>query len=163
MGFTMDESMVKVEFFDVKGEMHFKWYTTEAVEWLFYETNVSANSLKGYCTPEEFAKFTFNKEGKTFLSLQDALRLSLRECFKDRLNAYNGMIAVCDEPYHEHLHPIMIEWKGEDMKLNSNRRLKPCERCGKLVDLDNSEYGELQNKFLCKTCFDVVNEMGGVD
>ncbi len=80
MGYSTDDSIVRVDFFKSTG----KWYTTEAIKW----TGEYKNSL----IHKEFAKSLFN-----------ALQLD------DKTFKYNGMLAVCLEPYHEHAYPLMMQ------------------------------------------------------
>lgn len=79
MGYSDDESMVRVDFFKPSG----KWYTTEAVKW--------------------------TGEWKGTALIHDAFAQSLRGHFKDTPNRLSDMDAICLEPYHEHAHPIQIK------------------------------------------------------
>jgi len=81
MGYIEDPSMVRVDFFRGSG----KWYTTEAVKWLDWE---SKNLI------------------------YDVFRESLLEHFKNSPNRLKGMWAVCLEPYHINSHPLMMKWEG---------------------------------------------------
>lgn len=92
MGYTTDTNMVRVDFFKPGG----KWYTTEAVKWLYYDKDVLIHA---------------------------AFRKSLAEHLKNRdsgpagANTFrlSGMTAVCLEPYHEHAHPLMLpNWDGKE-------------------------------------------------
>lgn len=80
MGYTEDDSMVRVDFFKPSG----KWYTTKAIKWDRY----SMRDGNGNC---ELLSETF----KRCLDEQIGVRLS-------------GMIAVCLEPYAETSYPIML-------------------------------------------------------
>lgn len=84
MGYSENESDVRVDFFKPSG----KWYTTESVRW------------------------TGEWEGEKQL-IHDAFAKSLRDHVKDNPNRLDGMTAVCLEPYYEHSHPIMLEWRME--------------------------------------------------
>jgi hypothetical protein len=86
MGFSIDSSIVRVDFFKSTG----KWYTTEAIEWTGnYWVNDPLNpNTKGQLLIEAFAK-------------------SLRDHFKES-KTLSEMDAVCIEPYHEHSHPVCI-------------------------------------------------------
>lgn len=84
MGYSEDDSMVRVDFFKPSG----KWYTTEAVEW--------TGEYKDGLIHDEFAK-----------SLRDHF---IKTGNPDRLS---DMDAICLEPCHIHTHPIQIkagEW-----------------------------------------------------
>lgn len=77
--YSDDPQRVRVDIFKPGG----KWYTTIEVKWLRYRSG--------------------NDE-----SIHDIFRESLRkEC--NSSNAYQGMTAVCLNPYHEHAHPLMIK------------------------------------------------------
>lgn len=91
MGYTTDETMVRVDFFKSSG----KWYTTEAVKW--------TGEWKGGLVIG----------GQLIL---DAFAKSLRDHFKDQPDRLSEMDAVCLHPYHEYAHPIMFrrgEWRDE--------------------------------------------------
>ena len=62
-----------------------KWYATEAMEWRYYD-------------------------GSKYL-IHDAFL----HCLISQFNGhYQGMTAVCLEPYHEHSHPVMIhKWNEQ--------------------------------------------------
>jgi hypothetical protein len=79
MGYTDDETMVKVDFFKDTG----KWYTTEAMKW---------------------DKYTSGEDGN-YEDIKDIFKRCLRQHLKGRMN---DMIAVCIEPYHQHAHPLMV-------------------------------------------------------
>jgi hypothetical protein len=83
MGYSDDDMMVRVDFFKETG----KWYTTEAVRWLYYgiEENRSINTK----LPMEVFK------------------ASLRKHFEDQ-HRLGDMIAVCLKPTHEYSYPLMI-------------------------------------------------------
>jgi hypothetical protein len=79
MGYTTDDSIVRVDFFKPSG----KWYTTEAVKWTgFYN--------EGSLIHNEFA-------------------FSLRNHFKHSPHSLEDMDAICLEPYHQNAHPIMLK------------------------------------------------------
>jgi hypothetical protein len=80
MGFSTDESIVRVDFFKSSG----KWYTTEAVKW----TGDYYSSGGG---------------------IHEQLKKSLRDHFKGTPAAFSDMDAICLEPYHEHSHPLMLK------------------------------------------------------
>jgi hypothetical protein len=85
MGYTDDESMVRVDFFKESG----KWYTTEAVRWT---GEWGGNSV----IHEEFAK-------------------SLRDHFSKDVGSekrLSEMDAICLYPYHKNKHPIQIKKGG---------------------------------------------------
>jgi len=89
MGYTTDDSYVRVDFFKPSG----KWYTTEAVKWTGpYEGDIIAS----------FAKSLFDhlSERATQPGLQHQNHRSLR---------LEGTVAVCLEPYHSHSFPLMLE------------------------------------------------------
>jgi hypothetical protein len=96
MGFTIDESMVRVDFFKPSG----KWYTTEAVRW-------TGHYDKGLIH-REFAK-----------SLKDHLDVPGK---KRRLS---NMLAICLEPYHQHAHPIMLGVDEIDAMLADREQAAP--------------------------------------
>ena len=74
--YSNDESMVRVDFFKESG----KWYTTEAVRWIGYDTPL----------------------------IHDAFKASLKAHFGDEPRL-SGMWAVCLDPYHIHSYPLMIK------------------------------------------------------
>lgn len=82
MGYSENDSMVRVDFFKPSG----KWYETEAVKW--------------------------TGEWKSSTLIHDAFAQSLRDHFKDRPNRLSEMDAICLEPYHENSHPIQIKAGG---------------------------------------------------
>jgi hypothetical protein len=82
MGYSEDDSMVRVDFFKPSG----KWYTTEAVKW--------TGEWKG-----------------TNNLIHGAFAQSLRDHFGDTPRL-SEMDAICLEPYHEHSHPIQIKAGG---------------------------------------------------
>lgn len=87
MGYTTDDSYVRVDFFKPSG----KWYTTEAVKWTGGYSdcqliNAFAKSLKDHLS---------ERVTQPGLPRHTGLRLS-------------GMIAICLSPYHEHEVPLMI-------------------------------------------------------
>ena len=83
MGYSEDDSMVRVDFFKPSG----KWYCTETVRWLTYHS--LSSQLEGKLT-------------------HDAFREALENHFNDNPGRLRGMTAICLEPYHEHAHPISI-------------------------------------------------------
>ena len=87
MGYIDKPEMVRVDFFRPSG----KWYTTEAVEWLYYgnEPNLPENYL-----------------------IVEIFHASLRKHFEKTPGRLIGMVAVCLEPYYKHAHPVMIRWEG---------------------------------------------------
>jgi len=74
VGFCEDEDMVRVDFFRPGG----KWYTTEAVRWLYYDDG---------------------------MTVMETFKLSLKKHLNGRLD---GMTAVCLEPYHVNAYPVMV-------------------------------------------------------
>jgi len=80
MGYSVDPSYVRVDFFKPSG----KWYTTEAVKW------TGAWLGKDGDIHEQFAK-------------------SLRDHFKEHPERLCEMDAICLDPYHEFSHPIQIK------------------------------------------------------
>lgn len=76
MGYSDNPDMVRVDFFKKSG----KWYTTEAVKWIGYDTAI----------------------------IHDAFKESLREHFNGS-KRLNDMFAICLEPYHKNAFPLMIE------------------------------------------------------
>jgi len=80
MGFTINESMVRVDFFESSG----KWYATEEMYWDGF-----------YCVE-------YNKDEYLYTAFRRSLEKSFGDCFRD-------MIAVCLEPYQERAYPIMIK------------------------------------------------------
>lgn len=91
MGYTQDDSMVRVDFFNPRSGGGGKWYCTEAVKWLIYDSTHDQHGA-----PQEGGKL-----------LEDAFREALDAHFGDRPRL-NGMLAVCLEPYHQHGHPITM-------------------------------------------------------
>jgi hypothetical protein len=87
MGYSEDDSMVRVDFFKPSG----KWYTTEAVKWTG-SYSVSDMNGKGQLLHDAFAK-----------SLKDHFNGTSR---------LSEMDAICLEPYHEYSHPIQIKAGG---------------------------------------------------
>lgn len=71
--------IVRVDFFKQSG----KWHAKEGMLWDRYKS-VDSNGYE---------------------SLRDTFLRCLKNQFGDR---YNGMIAVCLEPYHEHSYPVMV-------------------------------------------------------
>ena len=97
MGYSEDESMVRVDFFKESG----KWYCAEAVKWLTYGTE---EGKKGILIHEAFVEALINHLGFE----------------RPRLN---GMTAICLEPYHQFSYPISIViggdlWKEYGQKYN---------------------------------------------
>jgi hypothetical protein len=87
MGYTIDECMVRVDFFKENG----KWYTTEAVRWI---------GEYNFGLPEyEFA-----------FSLENHL-------FKDGKYRLSDMTAVCLQPYHHNSFPLMMKVSDINMYL----------------------------------------------
>lgn len=82
MGYSADETMVRVDFFKPSG----KWYTTEAVKW----TGDYRFETRKKLIHESFAK-------------------SLRDHFQDTPNRLSDMDAICLHPYHKHEHPIQLK------------------------------------------------------
>jgi len=80
MHYSDNPAMVRVDFFKDSG----KWYTTEEMKWDRYRTN--------------------EKDG-SYEDIVETFKRCLREQFKGH---YQGMIAICLEPYHEHAHPLMV-------------------------------------------------------
>jgi len=83
MGFTEDETVVRVDFFKESG----KWYVTEAVKW------------------------TGEWESKKQL-LQDSFTQSLRDHFQNNPQRLSEMDAICIHPYFEYSFPICIRNGG---------------------------------------------------
>lgn len=81
MGYSEEDSAVRVDFFKPSG----KWYCTEAVKFIG-EWKASSDNL-----------------------IHDAFKRSLREHFKDEPGRLSDMVAVCLEPYHEYSHPLMLK------------------------------------------------------
>lgn len=79
MGYSADDTMVRVDFFKPSG----KWYTTEAVRW-------TGKFAGGSLIYEEFKK-------------------SLVDHFKSTPGRLSDMTAVCLEPHHKHSHPLMTK------------------------------------------------------
>lgn len=84
MGYTTDDSMVRVDFFKQSG----KWYTTEQMYWDRYSTR--------------------NKDGTIGELINETFERCLNKQFP---NHFTEMIAICLEPYHEHSFPLMINRK----------------------------------------------------
>jgi len=86
--YSEDPSHVRVDIFKPSG----KWYTTVEICWDRYLTY---------------------EDGK-YESIGDTFDRICRE--KGWHEVFDGMIAVCLEPYHEHAHPLMIRLgkKGGD-------------------------------------------------
>jgi|WetSurMetagenome_2_1015567.scaffolds.fasta_scaffold107942_3 hypothetical protein len=85
MGYTENDSMVRVDFFKPSG----KWYNTEAIKWdRYYSIDPKTGEL-------EFPAQT------------------LRRCLDEQLgNRLSEMIAVCLDPYCENSYPIMLMPRG---------------------------------------------------
>ena len=81
MGFSTNERMVRVDFFKPSG----KWYATEAVEWT---GEYGDHSLIHW----EYAK-----------ALHDFLTIPEQHRYR-----YQGMNAICLEPYHQNACPISL-------------------------------------------------------
>lgn len=97
MGFTMDEGMVRVDFFKLSG----KWYTTEAVKWITYWSPRS-KYLRG---------------DQTGLLIHDAFKEALKAHLwneEDQRYRLSDMEAVCLEPYHEGAFPLMMRRWADD-------------------------------------------------
>ena len=86
MGYSDDDSMIRVDFFKQGG----KWYTTEAVKW----------------TASWIGK------GPEAVHPISGLKKSLRDHFKEKPDRLSEMTAVCLDPYHEMAFPIMIKDGG---------------------------------------------------
>lgn len=82
MGYTDDETQVRVDFFKPSG----KWYCTEAIRWDRYNVRSVVNGESTYESPE------------------DTFKRCLQEQLKDRLSE---MVAVCLEPYSDMGYPLM--------------------------------------------------------
>ena len=82
MGFIVDESMVRVDFWKESG----KWYETVAIKWDRYEAEIN---------------------GEIELIHQTFRRLCLAQ--HKRL-CQEGWTATCLEPYHKDSHPISIKF-----------------------------------------------------
>lgn len=78
MGFSEDDSMVRVDFWKPSG----KWYSTVALKWDRYLT-------------------TDDKTGEVE-PIHETFKRCLEEQFGD---SFRGMRATCLEPAHEHSHP----------------------------------------------------------
>jgi hypothetical protein len=93
MGFSDDNSMVRVDFFKPSG----KWYMTEAVKW-----------TGPYHGTDEHGKITL---------LHDAFRQSLRDHLvqTDGRTRLAGMRAICLEPYHEYAVPLCFDIPEEGL------------------------------------------------
>ena len=91
MGFSTNDKMVRVDVFKESG----KWYLTTELFWDRYNSYI----------PEEDQNNEDLMAGKLVETIHDTFeRLALKQ-FAGR---YQGMIAVCLEPYHEYAHPLMI-------------------------------------------------------
>jgi len=77
MGYTADDSLVRVDFFKTTG----KWYDTVSMKWDRFR-----------CT---------DKDG-SFEDIRDTFKRCIKEQFKNR----SDMIAICLHPYHEYSHPV---------------------------------------------------------
>lgn len=107
MGYCDDPSMVRVDFFKDSG----KWYTTEAIKWLFYgnESFIKMNTahVLNYNRLEAVEAI--------YLSIHDIFALSLYNALGDRLSE---MQAICLQPYHVDEHPISTKnWKDKALFL----------------------------------------------
>lgn len=49
-----------------------------------------------------FDTYSYKEKGET-------IHETFRRCMKDQINRYEGMTAICLEPYHESAHPLMIK------------------------------------------------------
>lgn len=84
MGFTVNENMVRVDFWKPSG----KWYDTVELEWDNYGS-------REYKIGDELIHDTF------------------RRCLKEQFSGhYKGMLATCLEPYHINSHPISTIHEG---------------------------------------------------
>jgi len=94
--YSEDPSNVRVDIFRPSG----KWYTTIELKWDRY----------------------FADEDGTHEYIVDTF---IRLCREKGLDTqFEGMIAVCLEPYHEHAHPLMISLtKGGDETRKCNKQL----------------------------------------
>ncbi|MFO7819748.1 MAG: hypothetical protein R6V17_05860 [Halanaerobacter sp.] len=79
MGYSDDDSMVRVDFFKPTG----KWYATEAIQWRGYGGDLY----------DEFK-----------ISLSKALWEEEQKRYRMR-----GRIAVCLKPYNVHSYPLMVQ------------------------------------------------------
>ena len=80
MGYSIDSSKVRVDFFKESG----KWYTTIELEWDRWSMKLPDGST-------ELVDETFER------------------CLDEQLEGrFKGMIAVCLEPYHENAFPLMV-------------------------------------------------------
>lgn len=91
--------MTKVTFWSIRSkggtdsDMRGKWSTQEAVKWLTWKSKEPQR-------PED-----------TGLFIHDAFREALG-AHKD-IKRLGHTIAICEEPYHEHAHPIMLHLVGD--------------------------------------------------
>lgn len=83
MGYTTDETQVRVDFFKPSG----KWYCTESLRWDRYATQTIVGGIVTYESPE------------------NTFRRCLQEQFGDRLIE---MTAVCLEPYSDPAYPLLV-------------------------------------------------------
>lgn len=87
MGYTEDETMVRVDFFRDSG----KWYCTEAVKWHTFGT----------------------EKGKEGVLIHDAFVEALVKHLGFKNPRLNRMTAICLEPYHQHGHPLSLVIGGD--------------------------------------------------
>lgn len=89
MGYIIDPRMVRVDFFKPSG----KWYTTEAIKWDRYRSNITTNN------PNNIGETSYEHPEDTF-----------KRCLIEQLGLrLSDLVAVCLEPYHEHGYPLMIK------------------------------------------------------
>jgi hypothetical protein len=89
MGYTTDDSCVRVDFFKPSG----KWYTTESVTWTGpYEGDIIFSFAKSLLDHLKFRETDRKHQHPSHVNV----RLS-------------GLTAVCLDPYHQHSFPLMLE------------------------------------------------------
>lgn len=94
MGFSEDDSMVRVDFFNAPGIGGMKWKYTEAVSWITYRAPRDQHGM-----PQADGKLVDQ-------AFEEALTQHLTR--PDGTKRMVGMMAVCLEPYHEHSFPLAI-------------------------------------------------------
>jgi hypothetical protein len=100
MHYCENPAMVRVDFFKDSG----KWYTTEAVKWLFYGNE----SFLKMDPNHPYAMRRMQSNDAVYLSIHDIFAISLYNQLGSRLNE---MTAICLVPYHIDEHPLsMRNW-----------------------------------------------------
>lgn len=94
MGFTTNDSRVRVDFFKPSG----KWYGTASIDMEKHYKGVIQDCVYQACV-DEYNKGDEGEWGYTFTP-EDILTRDKED---------GGWTIVCLEPYHEHSHPVMLK------------------------------------------------------